>query len=509
MRHRWIMVIGVATLALAACGTASGVRSGDAQETGGASDLNEPARPDPPDTTELEPPDTTEPEPPDTTEPEPPDTTEPEPPDTTPTSTLVVPEGPTFEFADKPEQPYDDYLAGAINDVQRFWRATFPAIYGEEYEELAGGVFPVYPGRRDVPGGCGMRRTTYRDVQGNAFYCGEGDFIAYDDDDLFPTIHDEIGQFALAVVMAHEWGHAVQARAEFDARTLLLEQQADCFAGAWARWIADGNGINVTFAEEDLNAAINGLIAVRDEPGEVSSNPNAHGSAFDRVGAFQEGWFDGAGRCRDFDTDAPPSTLLPFTDGDFTTGGNAPYNEIVELLQTALDDVWSAALTDAGVAFTAPAVDLGGDDTAARCSDVPDDALRIAFYCAPTNTIVASDERLRDLYERFGDNAVGILIANAYSEAVQQAMESALRGEARALVSDCLTGFWTSELFPEPGVDKVSISAGDLDEGIQTLVAIGDPTSDTDELGSPFEKIDAFRTGVLEGLGACQFQMTS
>ena len=51
--------------------------------------------------------------------------------------------------------------------------------------------------------------------------------------------------------------------------------------------------------------------------------------------------------------------------------------------------------------------------------------------------------------------------------------------------------------------DGLSISAGDLDEGIQTLIAIGDPSADTNERGSPFEKISAFRNGVLGGLTAC------
>jgi len=466
-------------------------------------------------------PDDTTPEVTDTTDPTRSDTNAPEPTspgsptpdspvssDTSPPDTgapISVPDGPVFQLdTDKPEQAYDDFIEKAINDIQRFWRAQYPDVYGSAYGELEGGVFPVYPGRTDVPGGCGMRRTTYEDVQGNAFYCGEGDFIAYDDFDLFPTVDTEIGRFALAVALSHEWGHAIQQRASVEGDTILLEQQADCFAGAWVRFISDGNGAFIKFNDDDLNVAMNGLILVRDSPGQVSASPDAHGSAFDRVGAFQEGWFDGAARCRDFDRDAPRTTLLPFTTGDFQTQGNAPYDDIVGLLQKGLDNVWTAALAAEGRPFTVPVIDVGGDDTASRCDDVPDNSLRVAFYCASTNTIVASDRRLRQLYATFGDNAVGIVLASAYSESVQQSLGSTLEGEPRALTSDCLTGSWTAALFPDDAVEQeVTISAGDLDEGIQTLISIGDPAADTDERGSPFEKIDAFRTGVLDGLPAC------
>ena len=47
----------------------------------------------------------------------------------------------------------------------------------------------------------------------------------------------------VAVVMAHEFGHAVQSRTdELDRNvpTIYTEQQADCFSGAWARRVWEG-----------------------------------------------------------------------------------------------------------------------------------------------------------------------------------------------------------------------------------------------------------------------------
>ena len=51
------------------------------------------------------------------------------------------------------------------------------------------------------------------------------------------------------------------------------------------------------------------------------------------------------------------------------------------------------------------------------------------------------------------------------------------------------------------------VSAGDLDEAIQTIIGISDESSDDDVRGGLFEKIDAFRNGVLNGLDACLAQL--
>ena len=47
------------------------------------------------------------------------------------------------------------------------------------------------------------------------------------------------------------------------------------------------------------------------------------------------------------------------------------------------------------------------------------------------------------------------------------------------------------------------LSAGDLDEAIITAIGRSDATTDTNIVGTAFEKIDAFRTGVQGGLNVC------
>ncbi len=51
---------------------------------------------------------------------------------------------------------------------------------------------------------------------------------------------------------------------------------------------------------------------------------------------------------------------------------------------------------------------------------------------------------------------------------------------------------------------RVTTSPGDLDEAIRMAILLGDVGVNVDQIGTAFEKIDAFRTGVLGGLGACQ-----
>ncbi len=121
-----------------------------------------------------------------------------------------------------------------------------------------------------------------------------------------------------------------------------------------------------------------------------------------------------------------------------------------------------------------------------------------------------------DLYLTLGDFAVGYVLGGAWSEAVQIALDSGADGEDRALLNDCLTGGWVKTLtpidfaLPQPRLatrTSVRISPGDLDESIQTVLSIADLRIDDNVIGSAFEKIDAFRTGVLSGTAACLDQL--
>ena len=201
-------------------------------------------------------------------------------------SLAVVPASPVA--AAQRTDSYSHTVAVAISDIQDFWTTTFPRVYGGRYD-------PV-PVRRIIAGHPGVKlpkcngeRLSYRDVADNAFYCLHDNFIAYDDEHLFPDLYANVGPFAVGLVLSHEFGHAVQDRAGVEAdRTIEQELQADCFAGAWTDDVAEHGG-PVHYAPGDLEVSLAALLEFRDAPGSSPDDPSAHGSAFDRVNASRTG----------------------------------------------------------------------------------------------------------------------------------------------------------------------------------------------------------------------------
>ena len=159
------------------------------------------------------------------------------------------------------------------------------------------------------------------------------------------------------------------------------------------------------------------------------------------------------------------------------------------------------------VAFTAPKLVQFTSASLPACAGTDTSAWKgTAGWCKSDNTIywdrTSADKALADI----GDMAVGYLYSVAFGDAVQTALHSRRTGEKRALMNDCLTGTWAryiSPPIPDSRVDKLSLSAGDLDEAIIEAIDTADPLDTTNIHGSAFEKVHAFRLGVLGGLTAC------
>ena len=169
-----------------------------------------------------------------------------------------------------------------IDDIQSWWADQLPDVYGEDYEPIPAERVFAYS-EDNPPPACGGRGTTpYEQVAGNAFYCSEGDFVAWDEQELFPRLEQKFGGFAIALVLAHEWGHAIQARTSSSLNaTVYLETQADCFAGSWAQHVEQDDP-SLPIGDTDLDIALGGFLEFRDPPGVDPSVQGAHGNAFDR-----------------------------------------------------------------------------------------------------------------------------------------------------------------------------------------------------------------------------------
>ena len=114
---------------------------------------------------------------------------------------------------------------------------------------------------------------------------------AFDDERYNQTLE---GIVAAAHVLAHEFGHAIQARSPQQERlTVLSELQADCFAGAWAAHVEEQGQLEAG----DLDEATFAVLGARDVPGTPFTDPRAHGTGFERTRAFSSGYGDGPQAC--------------------------------------------------------------------------------------------------------------------------------------------------------------------------------------------------------------------
>ncbi len=394
----------------------------------------------------------------------------------------------------------DSVIDATIDDVQAWWAEEMPEVYGTEYEPIPDDrLFPY--SASDPPPACGERGDMpYEEVAGNAFYCSEGDFVAWDEQELFPRLERDHGALAVALVIAHEWGHVVQARAEPRlSATVYLETQADCFAGSWAEHV-ESDDVSLPIADRDLDIALAGFLEFRDPPGVDPSHQGAHGNAFDRVSAFQDGYEDGTERCAAYEDDPPEITEAGFSSQeDYATGGDLPLTEAIELITPDLDDYWATELRG-----SSPVQDLVADADAS-CDGTTDGGVLVddVTYCTSDDTVRYDPDTLDRVYDASGDFGAGMLLAAAWSSGAMDHMDMSLTNDDADLTADCLTGSWAGDVARGERSDRrgdaaISLSPGDLDEGIATFVAIGD-----DGDGSAFARVAAFRTGFFEGVTAC------
>jgi uncharacterized protein len=189
---------------------------------------------------------------------------------------------------DRPASTETDQRSGderdAIGVIDRYWQRHFPELTGRRYEspQVAG----PYTGRS------GPRCGGQASVPGNAFYCPSGDFLAWDED-LMRAGYDRIGDAWVYLIIAHEWGHAIQARLQRDQVSVQAELQADCLAGATLAGAAE-RGL-VTLEPGDTEELAQTLAAVADDfPWTKESD---HGDARERTAAFSRGSAGGVAAC--------------------------------------------------------------------------------------------------------------------------------------------------------------------------------------------------------------------
>ncbi len=212
---------------------------------------------------------------------------------------------PTAQFAQQgPAQrpPADDRMAKFVGtvlaDTEDVWKDVF-ATGGATYKEPR---LVLFKGQTST-GGCGGGQAAM-----GPFYC-PADQKVYIDLAFYETLTKRLGapgDFAQAYVIAHEVGHHVQnllgisgkteqmrsrvSKTEFNALSVRLELQADCFAGVWAHHAQNQRQIlQQGDVEEAMNAAakIGDDALARSSGGAVVPESFTHGSS-----AQRQKWFD-------------------------------------------------------------------------------------------------------------------------------------------------------------------------------------------------------------------------
>jgi predicted metalloprotease len=398
----------------------------------------------------------------------------------------------------------------SVNDIEEYWKS----VYGQS---LQGNFVPVGKlvsyDSNDPNSPVVCHNDTYKLV--NAFFTSRCNLIAWDRGVFMPVAQRYFGDMSVNGVLAHEFGHALQQMAKLVTRkdpTIVREQQADCFAGVYLFWVAAGKSPRFTLSTADgLDHVLAGIITTRDPVMDADTeNDDEHGSALDRISAFQLGFLSGASACAGINKQEIeqrrgdlPTTLLADPNRDPETGGVTINQDTLSTLMEVLGKIFSPK--------SPPTLSY----QAADCADAK--ASPPASYCPATNTIVvdlpaltamgkAADENERTLPQ--GDDTALSVVMSRYALAVQHERGLPMQSPWTALRTACLTGVAhrkMAEPIDTPSQKELLLTAGDLDEAVSGLLTNHLVASDADGTSVPagFTRIAAFRGGVAGNMDSC------
>ncbi len=194
----------------------------------------------------------------------------------------------------------DCRAVGLVNSVQAYWEDVFAA---SELRYVPADTV-IFSGA--VDSACGFASSA-----SGPFYCPL-DGLVYLDltffDDLSSRLGAAGGPLAEGYVIAHEYGHHVQAllgaldrRTQTsgpDSRSVRIELQADCYAGSWVANAAETGFLETPTAGEvedalDAAAAVGDDRIQRSTTGQVNPESWTHGSSEQRHDWFLTGYETG------------------------------------------------------------------------------------------------------------------------------------------------------------------------------------------------------------------------
>ena len=428
-----------------------------------------------------------------------------------PTGLRANAEGPSRDVEGTDGGAMDQLAGSSISDIEQYWEGAYPDAFDDDFipaKALVSWDASGFDGEFCGDGTYGLV---------NAGFCYTDRTIGWDRGELLPSLQRAHGDIGVVMVLAHEYGHAVARQAGISTQgtpTLVGEQQADCLSGAYMRWVAEDSSPRFSLSTgEGLNNVLAGVISFRD-PLLNEDDPDAgydeHGSAFERVSAFQFGFTDGPSACAAIDLreigqrrgNLP--VLLP-TD---QTGELPVTEDSVRLIVDAMGILFEPS--------DPPALSFEAAD-AEDCADARPSPP--ASFCPATNTIVvdlpgleelgAQDEQRDGADLATGDNVAYSVLVSRYMLAIQHERGGVqLDTAAAALRTACLTGVATVKMSKDvttPDGNTIALTAGDVDEAVSGILTNGLVASDVngESVPSGFSRIDAFRVGVVGDTERC------
>lgn len=407
-----------------------------------------------------------------------------------------------LSVVDATDSVIDQISINALADLFAFYEAELPAQFGVDY--IRPRLLVSYDSTDPDAQVCGESVYQFD----NAFYdlvCGA---VAWDRVVLQQDLYDDIGPLAPAVIMSHEIGHTVQEQLgqSFAQPAIVLEQQADCYAGAFWRWVADGHSSYFAFNQgEGMRQLLLSLYAAKDPVGASGMDDDDHGNGFDRTYAAALGFAEGLVRCDAIDLAEieDRGQEFPFDDVPYQYGNLDITEENMAGLMGAMD----VYLTQRAPRYRTPTL-LAYTEQPPACDDA-----RTSFpvaYCPASNTVSYHLPTLvkigtpTDGWESVnGDFAAIVLLASRYALAAQYAGYSPIRGTDAGLQALCYAGSWASWMRdPQEGF---SLSPNDMDKAIYEIVSEPTAAFDVDGVTTAtiLQRVQAFGIGVTHSIGDC------
>jgi predicted metalloprotease len=436
--------------------------------------------------------------------------------------------------------PFDTIVKNALSDVIDFWKVQYPKVSGgKPLPLLKGGLYSVdglqvaqthHAPTEAANEGCIARNPSF--IIDNGAFCLLDDSIAWDraPTHLFAQLEKKYGPLVVALVFAHEFGHAITYRLGiFDQpglKTIDTESQADCAAGAWAASALKGGAAHFRdVTAQSLDDALEGFLDGRDStPGTIDEI--SHGNGFDRLSALADGIDKGPSFCYSPDYFNRTFTERVFsTEADYNAGGNQPLADTIApdgLLVKDLNRFWTKAAKSINKTFQPVKIveaahpKCGASSAASEFGYCPDDNsvyfsatfAKEAYNSLPGVTGDPSTGNITLLDNQPADFALGTLFAIGWGLAVRHQLFNRSMVDAAGLTSAiCYTGSYGKDtnLADDPSQSRfLLLSPADLDEAVSAMLnLVGSDRAFGARGTTGLDRIQSFVKGYKGGLSAC------